>query len=453
MNSQIVWTSALLLAGMLVPSATSVAEEWRLEYSATRKQERRSPADGKEAPQTAPFELIVRLGADRFSVRQEDQRTVYDFDEKRIVTLDLEDRVYSSRSLYSEIAFRAAELRNRTRLRRLLKKAGTKQGDQPFGDRFELETLFSLTLPGGERAADIKTDSEGKTLAFRRDEDVVVRFTHSESELPEAQRKMLSRFLIYGCRIHPEIRRQIEKPGRAPEMLAYRSIDTGTKTVVRLELKKVERQPEGEAVVPKDFKRAARASDPLDGIIAGLDRRERPTKKAVLDFAEEAIGDERRLDALLALLEYTLQAEGRPFDEFKTYVKQVRDDEAVRVFLSSINGSKRGRKEAQEALKRLDGIDRKTIRKGYVLDVFRANLKLALGEAQEARKLFLAALEANPHLVGVYKDLGDLYYRSYEMDRAWRCWNTARRLDPEHPLLRPIAQLERQLEKTFPQYF
>ena len=452
MKFTLLWTSALLLAAMLIPPTTAFAEEWRLEYSATRTQEPSTPANGKVAPQTSSFELIVGLGANRLSVRQQDQKTIYDFDEKRIVTLHLEDRVYSSRSLYSEIAFRAAELRNRMRLRRLLTQAGVEEGDQPF-DPFELETLFSLKLPAGERAADIKTNSEGETLAFRRDEDVVVRFTPSELELPEAQHRMLSRLLTYDCRIHPEIRRQIEKPGRVPKRLAYRSTDAGAKITIRLELKKVERQSGGEAVIPDGFKRVTRPDDPLARIIDGLDRRECSTKKAILEFAEQAIEDGRPLDALLSLLEYTLQAEGRPFEEFKGYIKQVGDDETVRVFLSSINASTTDKEQAQEALKRLDTIHRKPLRKVYVLDVFRANLKLALGETQEAAKLFLAALEVNPHLIGAYKDLGELYYRSYQMDQAWRCWNTAYRLDPDHPMLKPIAQMERQLEETFPQYF
>ena len=74
-------------------------------------------------------------------------------------------------------------------------------------------------------------------------------------------------------------------------------------------------------------------------------------------------------------------------------------------------------------------------------------------QADQAVDLFVGALEVNPYIAGVYKDLGDIHYRQYDMYTAWQCWDAARDLAPSHFMLGDIQKLEQHLETEYPEFF
>lgn len=65
----------------------------------------------------------------------------------------------------------------------------------------------------------------------------------------------------------------------------------------------------------------------------------------------------------------------------------------------------------------------------------------------------MAALTANPYIVGAWKDLGDLYFNEYNTRDAWRCWDLARELLPTHGLLKTVGEFEQNLLNTYPEFF
>jgi hypothetical protein len=65
----------------------------------------------------------------------------------------------------------------------------------------------------------------------------------------------------------------------------------------------------------------------------------------------------------------------------------------------------------------------------------------------------LAALAINPYLLGAWGDLGWVYYKSWRFDKAWACWDAARRINPQHPQLLQITQMESQARSYTPNYF
>ena len=91
--------------------------------------------------------------------------------------------------------------------------------------------------------------------------------------------------------------------------------------------------------------------------------------------------------------------------------------------------------------------------KAYVLGIFRADMELTLGNRDAAAGLFLAALQKNPFLTGVWKDLGDNFATAADAADAWRCYDIARRIAPQHPLLKDVAAREDAVAKTHPELF
>jgi hypothetical protein len=62
-------------------------------------------------------------------------------------------------------------------------------------------------------------------------------------------------------------------------------------------------------------------------------------------------------------------------------------------------------------------------------------------------------LSRQPLLTGVWKDLGELYLGGYDAQRAWICWDAARRLAPMHPLLKDVGAREEKLLADYPDFF
>ena len=66
---------------------------------------------------------------------------------------------------------------------------------------------------------------------------------------------------------------------------------------------------------------------------------------------------------------------------------------------------------------------------------------------------FDQALGTNPDMTAAWVDLGHLFYRSYDMERAWACWDIARNLQADHPSLTSILEMEQDLVTRHPGFF
>jgi tetratricopeptide (TPR) repeat protein len=113
----------------------------------------------------------------------------------------------------------------------------------------------------------------------------------------------------------------------------------------------------------------------------------------------------------------------------------------------------RDQASAQKSLQILSELHNQSGSAGYMLDVFQGNILLGLRDGKAGAEHLLAALSINPYLLGAWKDLGGHYYQSFQTDKAWDCWDAARRVNPQHPMLLRINEIERQLRTTFPEFF
>ncbi|HEX5343622.1 MAG TPA: hypothetical protein VFX55_14110 [Duganella sp.] len=56
-------------------------------------------------------------------------------------------------------------------------------------------------------------------------------------------------------------------------------------------------------------------------------------------------------------------------------------------------------------------------------------------------------------MAGAYKDLGDLLLMQYDSPRAWRCWDTGRRLALGFVNFEAVNKFEASMVAQHPEYF
>jgi len=173
--------------------------------------------------------------------------------------------------------------------------------------------------------------------------------------------------------------------------------------------------------------------------------------KTLLLKATDAFNEKRYLDAFLTYLEYTLATGEKMPKQFNSQGELIVNDIDVKTFLPSI--SPKSKDEAQKAVKTLVTLRNKSKDRKHVLKIFEANIRSSLGMQKESMQLFHDVLTENPYITSAWKDFGELYFRSYNSRDAWRCWDTARKLNPKHHLLAPISKFENRLKNDNPEYF
>jgi Flp pilus assembly protein TadD len=129
----------------------------------------------------------------------------------------------------------------------------------------------------------------------------------------------------------------------------------------------------------------------------------------------------------------------------------LESDESVRALKASL--TPRDQASAQTALQTLAELRKQPGAAQYVLDVSQGNTLIYLHQGQNGADQLLEALAVNPYLLGAWHDLGAFYYQTFRTDKAWACWDAARKVNPQHPQLLPIRQMENRIRTYMPEFF
>jgi tetratricopeptide (TPR) repeat protein len=180
-------------------------------------------------------------------------------------------------------------------------------------------------------------------------------------------------------------------------------------------------------------------------------RGECPTMKSAVEFADKMAASDHPLDGLLGLFEIMFQSGDNIIGEIRRLRSKIENDQQCKSFFAAMNQSSQAAcKQSAELLRKFD---RTGLTKDYVIDIHLADALSSLGQGAEAERIFMSVLRRNPFLAGVWNDLGQLYHHEYEMNKAWLCWDVARRLAPNHPMLANITRNELRMENDFPEFF
>lgn len=414
----------------------------------------RQAKKGKNPKETkSDGDLTVTLWPSVFSVDDGKKTTFYDFDRRKIDVLDRAKKTYEEDSLYFEIGYRTAEFRNRLFLQNALKAGGEMT---PEFQTFQLEILFGLRHPKEKTPDAVARRTGPGTWNFNAPtKELVTQAKLSGTPIPADLQKSWGHYLLYGCSLHPSVLAFLEKQGKLPKSLEFQRLNVGEASRVTLTLQKQEEVEGPDTSWEKSFQRTVE-SDPELWAAAQKSLALTPpdvaqSRKATLDFVDKASKAGHNFDAALACLEFPLQTGGKMDETLKSILPKLKDDPNWDLFRQGL--STQSQDDAENAVKALNSIDRKGLTKGYVIDIMLGDAYEADQKPREAVDCYLKALKANPFLAGPWKDLGDAYYDGYQMDLAWLCWDTARKLYPDHPLLSGVSEEEKGFVKDFPGYF
>tara|TARA_R100000027_G_scaffold35774_2_gene26278 strand:+ start:4669 stop:6000 length:1332 start_codon:yes stop_codon:yes gene_type:complete len=403
-------------------------------------------ADEEESIEVSTDGITVYLGYEIIETVTGTGVLVRDFKEKKVFRSNDQQTEYDVYSLYADIGFRVIEFRNRSELGGVLSKAGIEENPM---ETVLNEHLFSLdsgetpNLERNEEAGEVTYSYEGKPL---------LRYSLDGEVIDEETQERYNLFLRYEFGIHPKILSELSTTNRVPETLVVYQYHLGEEEVT---LHLVSRK-EVAGIPQRDFsQRIPLPEEPLFQISA------RASAMSEEDFANGCIALKLRaveqaeagqlLDSASLFMAYILATGEQLPPEFFEYKEAMQSDEEVQLLFASINPrSKEAAEKSVEVLADLEG----RVRQGNEsILIFQANILDSLGKRQEAIDLFLEALELNPIIVGAWKDLGELYYRSFDSRRAWLCWDTGRSLYGEHAMFEQIDYFEEDLFLEHPEFF
>jgi hypothetical protein len=400
-----------------------------------------------QAPTDETFPLNVTLGRQFLAIEAKDTRTIYDFDRNRIFVLDLGKKTYQDDSLYSNIGFRVLEFYNRMHLGSAVRAA---QIETPIMQPAFVEHLFSLTDDNSQTVID-NTKQNGET-AFLWQQHALMTVSSKTEKLPPGYQPEYWRFMRYYAAGHPKIYTAMSSIIGVPKKITLVLTDQKTETRI-MSLTGI--------ATPAD------AHYSLDGFALSMpDREPYTTLKLIaadaavqvnaraaeaLSDRDSALSQGRYLDALLANYEVFFSIGSRDEAWLRSSGDKLKTDPRVIKLAAAL--AKHEPAQLPAAADELASLRTETNVRPEIIGLFEGNVRLEMRQINQGEQLLLAAAKKDPYLTSVWHDLADYYYRSFRTPEAWSCMDAARRIAPDHPMLKPLNELEHTLRTKNPEFF
>lgn len=397
-------------------------------------------------------EMEVVLADTFISAKSLDETTVYDFGRRRRLVLDAKTKTFEDYSLFDAIGFRELELRNRETIDKALAAAKIDTSKMPG----QVEHEHGLSVQRGAGSAIAERDENGDKV-FAAASATLLRRSDDGKPVSAAEAERFAKFLRYTFGGHPAILRALQKEQRIPARLTYSFRYAWGTNTVEVEVSAIRAADALARFSLEGYAQRSPASggDALDALVDRAWKEPAAiaagnTSASAKDI-ETAFRDGRPFEAFLALMEFQLSGPGQLPSFTDAQKRQLHDDPSVRLLSQAL--AAKDKDSLQKAIVVLQSLQASATSKLHMLKLFEANDRVRLGEFPAARKLFVEVLQANPSLVGAYKDVGDLYFQSFDTPHAWRCWDIGRRMSPQFSTLVAVTQYEQSLATQFPEYF
>lgn len=425
-----------------------------------------SHVDQGEVPGQS-IDCWLELGPSWIRYREGQGREVaLDFATRRRIEIDVDAGQVDDTALLATLGLRAIELPNRAHIASVIAAGGA--AAPGFGPVFTEHQLAVLdpdrrttmtpaeagAAAGAGAAFDIEVAARDAEVTYSHaGELLVAHSTGGTAAAPEHVRAFVQ-FVRYRFGGHPLVLERLAAQARIPEALRLRALVPTNLDDSAISLRVTGASESTEVPPPRQVAPAIfeEEPEPVDAILLAQYARgfrdDRPAPDVRLTGALAVARQGRVLEGLLAFLALSLEQPVAMPLALADAVKASRDPR-----LAPIVGARPGSAdEARANADALGALRDEVDAHAEALFAMEAALRAALNEIEWAKALYIEALALNPWLVGAYKDLGDCYLREYEMTRAWRCWDAARRLAPTHPLLREVDGLEQGLVAKHPEY-
>ncbi len=423
--------------------------------------ERRAP-DGKVEEAASSYPVRLRWTEDVVSFDDPSGRCVeLDFRKKEQRTIDEQARTVTTKPLQACVSFRDVEVHNRVHIDHVLKAGGS--AELGFG-ALHSEHQLSVVLPGdkstiGKRSflsrffgkpPDIELLDQESQLAMVAGPRLLMTSSLESINRPEAVAP-LAHFLRNAFGGHPLILQRLVDGKQVPRSIMLGCLhplaEGGNVTVgvSEAELAPAASTAEFEQLLPLD------GSQQIDPVLRS-DAWKGPAPEGGFSEAKTLLQGPAPVMGLLAMFEVTL-ANGAPMPADVAALIKASTDVHLQSLLTLLMSQSQSAEEAQARLNGFSFLRLQAGRYAYLLGAFEAPVHRALNQNAKAMEVLSQVLLTNPRVTGAWKDLGDLFAHSLDFTRAWFCWNRARAIAPDHPLLKDVASYEERLEISHPQYF
>jgi tetratricopeptide (TPR) repeat protein len=170
-----------------------------------------------------------------------------------------------------------------------------------------------------------------------------------------------------------------------------------------------------------------------------------------LSDRDSALSQGRYLDALLANYEVFFSIGSRDEAWLRSSGDKLKTDPRVIKLAAAL--AKHEPAQLPAAADELASLRAETNVRPEIIGLFEGNVRLEMRQINQGEQLLLAAAKKDPYLTSVWHDLADYYYRSFRTPEAWSCMDAARRIAPDHPMLKPLNELEHTLRTKNPEFF
>jgi hypothetical protein len=423
------------------------------ERTAKSDKERKTEKSGeKDKPviKDSTAKETLTLGADYFIKEDADSKSIVDLRTKRMFSLSPKQATYGVIDLHAPVWFRIMEFKNREMLGGVLGVIGQQD---TMGNRFTNESLFGIDSPDAKDKlrADIKSAPSLTRFIYNGAE--IASYMPSKTAVDAAYKRTYTAAISQNMKIHPSIRAALVEMN-VPQSFKYSYKDSMESGSVDYQLLGAKTVQAALPAPPADFKFQPSAElKPVHGALDKLgENPKQPSKEKVKEEINSRLAKGNILDAFLTILEYSLSTGDQMTPEVSALRDKLQTDSQCKKFLDAY-GEKKTEADFKAAIKTLESIDRTKLDKAFVIDIMLANNYDTIGDTSKARKLFISVLSEHPLFTGAYHDLGGNYLRTWQIAEAWDCFSMADRAMPNHPMMKPIHQMEREMEVRFPQFF
>lgn len=433
-----------ILAAVLLSATTgaSAAVSFHLKVTTDREA---APQTKNPSPAHEVRESDVILGKDYISVSEGKQMTVLDFSIRRRYVIDKDAASYVEYSLFDTVGFRQMELHNRHTIAGALAAAKVE--------------MVAPSPVYEEQALSMMAGKQPRTLTragwWSVDEQPLLRMGAGGSPIDMQDSRAFAQFLRYTWGGHPLLLDAIANGKQLPAQFELLQRQIGGRSTQLFQISAVATDtPVRYSLHAYRPRQAAATSDPMEKVLdraAALPPIDAQALQRMQADMQQRFAAQQPFEALLTLLQTNLSASLPPPVLTAAQKAMLQGNAQVQQLMQVLDIQQA--EQSEHGANSLQALSGSMQVKAPVLQVFEANLRVKARQWPQAQPLYLAALQADPHLAGAYKDMGDALYVQFDTAGAWRSWDAGRRLSPGLEIFSSVNQYEQNLLKNFPEFF
>tara|TARA_R110002073_G_scaffold245044_4_gene407437 strand:+ start:10457 stop:11770 length:1314 start_codon:yes stop_codon:yes gene_type:complete len=388
----------------------------------------------------------LRVTPNFIDLRCGPRRRIIDFPTARDINVDETNSEHVDESLFATVHFRHSEFLNCQYIRGVLKAGGV--DDVNFSPSL-LSHKFSLAST--EPKADAITWKRKGCEAYAQRKKLFARDSeHTTVSKPNAAR--FAQFLRYQVGGHPLILDRLVQESLVPARVEFWLYETGVTIHQTICISECNEVVSGSYDVTGNKETTGIEDDDIFATMIAL-RKTPNVLDDVTDSVAELLANNRGLDALLTVLEYSLSG-GEIDDSLRVAIESASAvDSNASKFSELLKKQPASEEEARLLLTEFAHFSALATCKGSVIGCFAAPVHRSLGDGAAAMESYKVALRANPRIAGAYKDLGDVLVEGYAHNLGYRCWDMARWLAPKMSMFDELSAFEVELRASYPEYF